>query len=275
MTPIAIQTEQLSYKCGNHYLIKAVDWLVHQGEHWLVFGLNGSGKTTLLSLIAGYCSFTQGAIQIFGEPMTKDTVLSLRQKIGYVSSSYFKKYYTKESVLDIILSGKFATLGIDYAITDDDVRQAKTLLSAFHLKKIAAHPFGLLSNGEQQIVLTARALMAKPDILLMDETCAGLDIYTREYLLNFVKLLAHETNITLIFVTHYPEEILPEFDHCLLLKDGKKYASGATKDIFTTDTISQFINQPLHITSAPKGFDVHLDVAFPIKQWLTEGLLPS
>lgn len=95
MTPIAIQTEQLSYKCGNHYLIKAVDWLVHQGEHWLVFGLNGSGKTTLLSLIAGYCSFTQGAIQIFGEPMTKDTVLSLRQKLVTLAAPILKNIIPK------------------------------------------------------------------------------------------------------------------------------------------------------------------------------------
>ena len=235
--------------------------------------MNGSGKTTLLSLLAGYRNYTHGDLRVFGQRYDADNTLALRSKIGWVSGSYFEKYYTKESVLDIVLSGKFATLGLDYGITDADVRKAKDLLTTFRLKNVISHPFHLLSNGERQCVLTVRALMAKPDILIMDEPCAGLDIFSREYLLNFIQDLANKTGITLIFVTHYAEEVKPEFEHCLLLRDGKVYASGFTREVFTSAAISDFIRYPVTVGWKENRLDVHLKVETCVDAWIDQGIL--
>ena len=103
MTPI-IKTEHLSCKMGHSYLLKDISWQVQAGENWVVYGLNGSGKTTLLSILAGYKGYSEGQLQIFGQTYTNENVLTLRKKIGWVSGSFFDKHYTKESVLDIILS---------------------------------------------------------------------------------------------------------------------------------------------------------------------------
>lgn len=268
-----MQAEQLGFKTGNRFIVKAIDWTIRRGEHWVLFGLNGSGKTTLLSLLAGYRNYTHGDLRVFGQRYAADNTLALRSKIGWVSGSYFEKYYTKESVLDIVLSGKFATLGLDYGITDADVRKAKDLLTTFRLKNVISHPFHLLSNGERQCVLTVRALMAKPDILIMDEPCAGLDIFSREYLLNFIQDLANKTGITLIFVTHYAEEVKPEFEHCLLLRDGKVYASGFTREVFTSAAISDFIRYPITVGWKENRLDVHLKVETCVDAWIDQGIL--
>ena len=128
-----IETKGLCCQSGKNYLLNHVDWKVKKGEHWLVFGLNGCGKTTLLSVIAGFRAVSDGIVKLFGQPYTKENILNVRKKIGWVSSSFFDKYYTKESSLNIVLSGLFGTLGIDYAIQDEDVVRAKQLLQKLHV----------------------------------------------------------------------------------------------------------------------------------------------
>lgn len=274
MADVVIRAEHLGFKSGNNFIVNDIVWTVRQGEHWVLFGLNGSGKTTLLSLLTGYRNYTHGDLQILGQRYNAENILALRKRIGWVSSSYFEKYYTKESVLDIILSGKFATLGLDYGITDNDIHKAKELLTDFRLKNVISHPFHLLSNGERQCVLTVRALMAKPDILIMDEPCAGLDIFSREYLINLITEVARKTGVTLIFVTHYTEEIKPEFEHCLLLREGKVYASGFTKEIFTDAVISDFIRCPVTVTWHDNQLNTHLEVNTSVEQWIARDVLP-
>ena len=127
MEPV-INIEKLCCQTGNRYLLRDINWQVYQGERWVVFGLNGSGKTTLLSIIAGYKSQTSGTVEVFGEAFSNNNILSIRKRIGWVSSSYFDKYYTKESALDIVLSGLCGTLGKDSTVKPDDYIRAKTLL---------------------------------------------------------------------------------------------------------------------------------------------------
>ena len=275
MQPIVIETSQLGFQTGNHAIVKGIDWNVRQGEHWVVFGMNGSGKTTLLSLIAGYQAPTSGSLHVFGQPYNEQSVLTLGRRIGWVSGSFFGRYYHQESVLEIVLSGKLATLGLDTTLDSRDVRQAKSLLKAFHLQKVACHPFQLLSNGERQGVLMARALMARPDILIMDEPTAGLDIFSREYLLQIIQGLARSSAMTLIFVTHYAEEIFPEFEHCLLLRDDQAFASGGTQEVFSTETLSEFIRYPVTVNWEANHPQVKLTVDTPVQQWFEAGLLPS
>lgn len=247
-----IQTRNLSCKAGYKYLLKDINWEVKRGEHWVVFGMNGSGKTTLLSIIAGFKKFTHGELAVFGESYSDENILAIRKRIGWVSSSFFDRYFGKESALDIVLSGKFGTMGIDYDITDDDIKMAKALLTELHLPDKMNQPFNMMSKGERQNVLIARALLFQPDILVLDEPCTGLDVMAREHLLNTVRDLAENTDVTIIYVTHYTEEILDIFPKCLLLSYGHVYAQGLVSDLFTTDTISRFLGYPIEVQRTPE-----------------------
>lgn len=262
------ETDQLGYKTGYHYILKNIDWVVNKGEHWVVFGLNGSGKTSLLSIIAGYTFPTHGDLKVFGQPYRDDNILSIRKKIGWVSSSFFDKVYSKESVLEVILSGLFGTLGLNYDITTQDVKKAKALLTELRLPHKIDHPYDLLSKGEQQIVLLARSLIANPQILILDEPGTGLDVFNREYLLSTIRDLAQRTDMTIIFITHYTEEIMDVFTNCLLLKNGTVFAKGSTKDIFNSQSLSQFLDYPVRVNWENERIHVSLNVNSNLKNLL-------
>lgn len=176
MQPV-IEVKKLCCKSGYRYLLHNINWEVQKGDHWIVFGMNGCGKTTLLSIIAGYNDFTTGSVKIFGEAYNNDNILQNRKKIGWVSSSFFDKYLTWESALNIVLSGLTGTLSIQFDITDADVKKAKKLLKELRLGDKINQPFCLMSKGERQCVLIARALISNPEILILDEPGTGLDIY--------------------------------------------------------------------------------------------------
>lgn len=236
MQPI-IQVKNLCCQSGNRYLLRDIDWTVNRGEHWVVFGLNGSGKTTLLSIIAGYKAYTSGTVEVFGQQYSQENILSIRKKIGWVSSSYFDRYYTRESALNIVLSGLCGTLGIDSTVQPDDYIRAKALLKEWNMDKKFDFPFFNMSKGERQNVLIARALIADPEILVLDEPGTGLDVLAREQLLRKISELAQEQQMTIIYVTHYPEEILPIFDQCLVLRRGKIADIGAVNEVMTTERL--------------------------------------
>lgn len=264
-----INVDHLGCKSGFKFLIQDINWKVKKGEHWLVFGMNGSGKTTLLSIIAGWKAHTHGKLEVFGEQYTDDNVLAIRRRIGWVSSSYFDKYFSKESALNIVLSGVFGTFGLDDQINDVDVIRAKELLCELRMKDKINYPFDLLSKGERQNVLIARALVSNPEILVLDEPGTGLDVFAREHLLSTVRDLAEKTEATIIYVTHYPEEIQPFLSKCLLLKNGKVYAQGETKKIFNDAFMSAFLEYPVDV----KEFDetyyrMNLSVASDVENLL-------
>ena len=250
---VIIETEKLCCRTGQRYLIGDISWQVAQGEHWCVFGMNGCGKTTLLSTIAGFKQPTGGVLRVFGEAYSAENVLAHRRRIGWVSSSFFDQYYHKESALSIVLSGKTGGFGLDETITAQDIKRAKALLSELRLAERINQPFGLLSKGERQNVLLARALLASPDILILDEPCSGLDVIAREYVLGMVQELAANTDITVIYVTHYTEEILDIFQHTLLLKNGRVYAQGRTEELFTQERLSDFLDHPVTVQRDGRG----------------------
>ena len=266
MEKAVIEVSHLCCKSGYRYLLNDVSWNVHAGERWVVFGMNGSGKTTLLSIIAGFKHHTSGDIRLFGEPLSDDNILKVRKRIGWVSSAFFDQHYTREAALDIVLSAKSGTLGLDSSITLADRRLAKELLAALNLADRASYTFDMLSKGERQNVLIARALFSKPDILVLDEPCTGLDIYNRECLFKTMQEMAGTKNTTIIYVTHYVEEITTVFDNCLLLKNGRAFAQGKTKAIFQDEMISNLLDYPVAITVnldgtlALKVQDVHSNV---------------
>ncbi len=253
MEDIVIEAKQVSCKSGYQYLLGGIDWQIRRGERWVVFGMNGSGKTTLLSIIAGFHHYTSGEVWVFGEPMAHADILEIRRQIGWVSASFFDKYYGRESVMDIVLSAKFGTLGRREPITLSDRKRAKRLLAELDLERQAEYTFDLLSKGERQNVLIARALFTKPCILILDEPFTGLDVYNRQYLAQTLERLAAKENLTLLYVTHYVEEITPMFEHCLLLKNGHSFAQGLTKDLLNDENLSTFLERPVKINTDEKG----------------------
>lgn len=235
-----VAIEHLDYKAGNRYLLKDITWHIDEGENWLLFGLNGCGKTTLLSIIAGYKAAMSGSVRVFGKAYD-DHWQMLRKQTAWISSSFFDRYYTCESVLQIVLSGKSATFGLDTDIQDADIQKAQQLLDALHMTSFIDRPYHMLSKGERQNVLIARAMMNEASLFLLDEPCSGLDVVARERMLQIICSLAERKDVTIIYVTHYAEEIPRLFSHALFLRDGRIYAKGETKQLFSSTYLSALL----------------------------------
>lgn len=244
---VLIEVKNLYCIHGNRYTLADINWEVKRGENWLVFGLNGSGKTTLLSIIAGFNEASRGTVRVFGEEYDKDNTLALRKKIGWVSSSFFDRYYHNETALNIVLSGLFGTLGVSDIVSNEQMQKALLLMSELHLKGKENRIFATMSKGERQNTMIARALISNPEILVLDEPGNGLDVLAREYMLETVEKLTKEKNITVLYVTHYVEEILPIFSKSLMMKEGKISLMGDTKEIFTTEHLSEYFSHDIEI----------------------------
>lgn len=186
---------------------------------------------------------------MLGEAYTSQNILDLRRRIGWVSGSFFDQKFTKESALNIVLSGLTGALGRERrAVSLADVKQAKALLSELHIADKIYQPFHMMSKGERENVL-----IAEPEILLLDEPCTGLDIFAREHLLNTLRDLAENSNLTIIYMTHYTEELLLDvFKKTMLLRDGLVYAQGETSALFTSEVFSDFLGAPVKI--APRDY---------------------
>lgn len=226
-----VELDKVGLKRNNKELLHDINWKIMQGEHWCIFGMNGSGKTTLLSVLAGYLSCDTGAVTVQGQKYTEKTILELRKKIGFVSSSFWDKYYCKESVLEIVLSGLSGSFGLTDSISVEDVLRAKTLLNAIGLQNRYYSSYIDLSKGERQNILLARAFINQPEMLVLDEPCNNLDILGREKVLNQVKKIACEEKTTIIYVTHYLEEVLPVFQKMMLLEKGRVLAIGERQTV--------------------------------------------
>lgn len=256
---VLVEVKNLCCTHGNRYILTNINWEVERGSNWLVFGLNGSGKTTLLSIIAGFIDGNSGTVKVFGQEYNEKNTLSLRKKIGWVSSSFFDKYYYNETAINIVLSGLFGTLGVSGEVSDSQMKKALNLLKELNLYKKENRLFNTMSKGERQNVLIARALISNPEILVLDEPGNGLDVLAREYMLETVEKLVQAKNITVLYVTHYVEEILPIFENALVLNDGKIYMMGQTKEIFTTERLSEYFNHNIEIVKKDDRYSAKLN----------------
>jgi len=255
-----IEAKDLTLKKGSKYILKNINWEIQEQENWVLFGLNGCGKTTLLSILAGYQGTKEGKNYLFGEEITKENFLDLRKRVGFVSSSFFDRYLEREIIQDIVWAGKFGTLGLIDEISDEDVRKGKALLTRLGLKSKMRYPYDCLSKGQQQRVLIARALMAEPEILLLDEPCSGLDIIAREKFLHDIQDLAEEKGITIVYVTHHTEEILPFFNKAALMKNGELVATGDLKEIFSDEVLTDFFETEASVIWSEKHFFINIDM---------------
>lgn len=244
---IVIEAKGLGYQIGQQHLLHEIDWQIHKGERWLLYGLNGCGKTTLLSILAGFRQQTQGELRLFGEPFTNETVLQKRRRIGWISSSFFDSRYHHERVLDIVLSGKFGTYGLDLGLESIDLRRARALLNALGLEDKHNLSYDRLSKGQRQNVLIARAFMHKPDILLLDEPCSGLDALAKARFMELLTKLMVEEDLTVLFVSHEVGEVQDLFQKVLLLRNGRIFAQGNMEDVFTEQKLTAFYQQPVAV----------------------------
>jgi len=254
-----IKVKNLSCLSGSQFLLHNISWEVKKGEQWGVFGRNGCGKTTLLSIIAGYKSFSSGELEVFGQKYNASNILDIRKRIGWISSSFFDKYYHEERVIDIVLGALSGALGVPFEVENAHIAKAKRLLTDLGLKDKIDSTFDMLSKGERQHVLISRAFMTDPEILILDEPGTGLDVLARERLLETIKKLASERDTTIIYVTHYPEEILPSFDKTLLLRNGATYKIGATNELFTSEVMSDFFSYPAVIKYSNERYNFSIE----------------
>ncbi len=258
MTIPQIIMQRIGCKSGQQYLLKNINWQVQQGEKWIVFGENGSGKTTLLSLLVGYKPYTSGELQLFGEPFHSEQVLSYRQRIGWVSTSFFQKVFTNESVLQIVLSGKWGTVGLSGSVENKELKRAYQLLETFHIQGKKDMLYGTLSKGEQQSVLLACAFMNEPELLLLDEADSGLDYLARMRLNAYLNEYVQGKSVTIICVTHYPNEISDMYNHCLLLKHGRMVKQGSISEAFNEEVLSDFFEQKVQVQKSITGYSISL-----------------
>jgi len=243
-----IDIKNVSCILGNKYILRDINWTVRQGEHWAVIGLNGSGKTTLLKMINGYVFPSTGTMTVLEKKFGSYDWRQLRREIGFISSALQESFYLNETAMEIVLSGMFSTIGLYDRPKKKDIEKALSLLRQLDCAHTAKQPYAELSQGEKQKVLIARALISSPKLLIMDEPCAGLDIFSREHLLSSIENLGRSADApSILYVSHHIEEILPLFTHTLLLRRGEIHSSGRTGQILTKSNLSSFFETPVNV----------------------------
>ena len=220
-------------------VLESIDWTVERGQHWAILGPNGSGKTSLLSTLTGYMPLTAGEISLLGETYGRTDWRELRKRVGIVSSSIHQLVEGHQTPLDTIIGGRHGVIGMWGEVRSSERNRAQRILRQIEAEAIRMRPWRVLSQGERQRVLIGRALMARPELLILDEPCAGLDPVAREHFLQFLGRLAQTRHApTLVLVTHHVEEIIPVFSHVLLLRKGEVLAAGPKSKVLTSGKLS-------------------------------------
>lgn len=221
-------------------ILTGINWVVKEKEVWALLGLNGTGKSTLLSMIPAYTFPTKGDYWVFGNRFGSYVWSKVRKKLGFVSSNLkiFSETLNKQTVEKVILSGKYNTIGVYDEINKDDIEKVEELLKEFNLEHLKEKKYEILSQGEQRKVLLARAFMSKPELLILDEPCSGLDLKSKEYYLKTLGEKIKEKEISLIYVTHQIEEIIPEITHVAILgNNGKMLVAGKKEKVLTEENL--------------------------------------
>ncbi|MEU3020621.1 ABC transporter ATP-binding protein [Nocardiopsis sp. NPDC007018] len=234
---------------GGKPLLEGVDWSVSEGERWVVLGPNGAGKTTLLNVASSQLYPTEGGVEILGERLGSVDVFELRPLIGYAGASVAGRIEPGTPVLDLVVSAAYGYLGrFREEYGSPDYGRARALLGHWGVAELADREFHTLSEGERKRVLIARALMSDPELLLLDEPAAGLDLGGREDLVRRLsKLAANVMAPALVVVSHHVEEIPPSFTHVLLVRDGRVVQAGPLDEVMTADNLGETFGLTLKV----------------------------
>jgi iron complex transport system ATP-binding protein len=234
---------------GEAYLLRGVDWTVRPDERWVLLGPNGAGKTTLLQLASAQMHPTRGSVSILGETLGAVDVFELRPRIGLTSAALAQRINPGERVGDVVVSAGYAVVGRWRERYDvHDLTRAALLMQQWGVARMAHRAFGTLSEGERKRALIARSLMTDPELLLLDEPAAGLDLGAREDLVARLSVLANDADAPAsVLVTHHVEEIPPGYSHGLLLREGRVVAAGLLDDVLTDENLSATFGLPLAV----------------------------
>ena len=251
MSTKVITLDNVSWRRQKKPILQDIQWEVQKGEHWAILGANGSGKTSILKLITGYEWATTGTIDVLGERFGQTAIFDLRKRIGWLSASLDEKYRNYEglSCADVIVSGKHASVGIHEQVDDVDIQQALSLAKEMGLSHVSHSPLRNLSQGERKKTFYARAMMTSPEIMIVDEPTSGLDILAREqFLTHLQNAHLNAESPVLLYVTHYPEEIIPAVTHVLLLKNGRVVAADKKEKVLTDQLLTQAFDVPIFVS---------------------------
>jgi len=254
-----LEVRDLTIQRGSVTILDRLSWSVAAGEHWVILGPNGSGKTSLLASLTGYLTPTAGSIHVLGAEYGATDWRELRQAIGLVSSSVRQLMHDEDTALEIVAGGARAEIGYWGRVSKAEAAAARSALRRAEADRIADRPWAVLSQGERQRVLIARALIPKPRLLILDEPCAGLDPVAREHFLSFIERLAGDRkpgSPAIVFVTHHVEEIMPALTHALLLRGGRAAASGPIAQTLTSTHLSHAFGASLRLRRSAMRFSL-------------------
>jgi iron complex transport system ATP-binding protein len=244
---VIIDVAGLTVRRSGRTILGPLDWQVRPGERWVVLGANGSGKTTLLSVVGLSLWPTTGVVTVLGQRYGRVDVREVRRGIGFAGSAVEAVFRDDLTPVDLVMSAiNAATEPWWHDYSDDDRSRARAVLGRLAMAGAADQPFGTLSAGERRRVSIARALMPDPDLLLLDEPAASLDLAARETVLaDLARLAADDRPAAIILVSHHVEEIPPGFGHALILAGGRAVAAGPIDDVLRSDVLSSAFGMPL------------------------------
>ena len=255
MIPV-LQVENVTVVRDGKTILGPITWSVNENERWVILGPNGAGKSTLFALCSSQMHPSTGTVNILGSRLGAVDVFELRPRIGFMGSTLVNQFPEDEKVLDVVLTAAYAMLGRwqeAYELWDES--RAQGLLTTLGVRELAERKFFTLSEGEKKRTLIARALMADPEILLLDEPASGLDLGGREDLLRrFDALATDPLSPATLMITHHIEEIPAGSTHALLLKSGQVIASGPIGDVVTTENLTVAYDMPISITTLNNRF---------------------
>jgi iron complex transport system ATP-binding protein len=253
-----IQLNSISLKRGKQ-ILDDVDWNVNPGEKWAILGANGSGKTSIVNVILGYEPPTTGRFMVLGQPYGSGPWDRIRAQVGVASHAIAQRIKWDQSCLKAVISGKYGIINYWGNPTDDEKEEAERWLFLVGCEHLSSQNWGLLSQGEKQRVLIARSLIGRPQLLILDEPCAGLDAVARENFLRFLDYtLTEEFKIPSIMITHHLEEITSTFTHVLVMKSGRVVRAGLKDDVLNEETLSEAFSLPIRLS--PFGDRLRMDL---------------
>ena len=249
MSDEVVRLRGVGIRRGGSMLLRDINWTVHDDERWVVIGPNGAGKTTLLQVAATQLFPSEGTVEILGERLGATDVFELRPRIGLASAALADRVPPGEKVIDLVLTASYAIVGRwKEEYESADVTRAVELLDALGCAHLIRRRFATLSEGERKRVQIARSLMPDPELLLLDEPAAGLDLGGREDLVRRIAYLASDRSApTMVMVTHHVEEVPEGFTHAMLLRRGAVLAAGPLHEVFSERNLSKCFGVPLII----------------------------